>query len=444
VRGEVAEQVLDRVSSANSVAFWRDPSAWLRNRSLGRGYWIFFSAAFFFDAGFSVYVFLFNLFLLDHHFNERAMGWIGGAMTLGTVVGTLPAGALARRVGLRPVLIALFLAAPTVNAARALWIWEPAQIGLAFLAGLSMCAWGVCFLPAVARLTSEKNRASGFSLIFSVSVGTSILGGIVCGYLQQWLRSLGIALAPVEVKRLILLASCATVLGGLVPVAFLRMPSEARNEDSPAAGTHLKTWLRRLSLRPFLLRFLPAMALWSALLAAFNPFANVYLTRNLHISIEEVGIIFSVVQVVQLCMGLVTPAIFRTFGLVNGIVATQIAAAVVLAALAATGNGKLTVALYLTFSAAQWASSPGLYNLLMNETPDPERSNAAAMTLFCNALAGSAATAAAGALFTRFGYPPVLFGLAIEAFAVALLFLALFSPLKSRARTAPVDLAPRS
>jgi hypothetical protein len=67
-------------------------------------------------------------------------------------------------------------------------------------------------------------------------------------------------------------------------------------------------------------------------------------------------------------------------------------------------------------------SSPGLYNLVMNETPDAERSTAAAMTLFCNALVGSAATAGAGILFTRFGYPPVLLGIAGIAAAVATLF----------------------
>jgi hypothetical protein len=59
---------------------------------------------------------------------------------------------------------------------------------------------------------------------------------------------------------------------------------------------------------------------------------------------------------------------------------------------------------------------------VMNETPDAERSTAAAMTLFCNALAGSAATAGAGIMFTRFGYPPVLLGIAGLAAAVATLF----------------------
>jgi sugar phosphate permease len=87
--------------------------------------------------------------------------------------------------------------------------------------------------------------------------------------------------------------------------------------------------------------------------------------------------------------------------------------------------------LYLTFSAAQWMCSPGLYNLLMNETPDSERSPAAAMALFCNALAGSAATAVAGILFTRFGYPPVLLAIPALAVVIALLFRLFVMPSRS-------------
>ncbi len=139
-------------------------------------------------------------------------------------------------------------------------------------------------------------------------------------------------------------------------------------------------------------------------------------------SAGKIGLIFSTVQVVQFFLGIVTPMIFRALGLVNGIVATQIATAVALACMAGAADGRLAVALYLCFSAAQWMSAPGLYNLLMNETPDTERSTAAAMTMFCNALAGSAATAGAGILFTRFGYPPVLMGIAALALGVAILF----------------------
>jgi MFS family permease len=190
-------------------------------------------------------------------------------------------------------------------------------------------------------------------------------------------------------------------------------------------------------MNPFLLRFLPAMGLWMAVLASFTPFANVYLSKDLHVSLAQIGLIFSAAQVVQFCVGLLTPLVFRRLGLVNGIVATQVATAAALGCLAGTHDRRLAVALYLSFSATQWMSSPGLYNLLMSEVPDEERSSASAMTMFCNALLQSCATAAAGILFVRFGYPHVLLGIAALALAAALLFGCLVRPSARRAAPQP-------
>jgi predicted MFS family arabinose efflux permease len=411
---------------AKAPSFWRDPAAWMRDKQLSQNYWIFFSAAFFFDAGFAVYYFLFNLFLLDCGYHERQIGWIGGSLTLGSVVGTLPAGVLIRRFGIERALKCLFVAAPLMHVLRVVWIWEPAQIGLAFLSGLVMSGWGVCFLPAVARLTTEKNRTAAFSLIFSVSVGTSMLGGLVCGYLRTVLASIGVNIQPFDVKRLILLSASAIVLLGLIPLVRLRIANQAGGLADERLQHDKASWVERwrsMRPRPSLVRFLLCMALWSALLASFTPFANVYLSRDLHIPIERIGLLFSVVQVIQLCMGLLAPLLFRAMGLVRGIAATQIGVALLLLAMATATGPRLGIPLFLAFSAAQWMSSPGLYNLLMSETPDRERSSAAAMTLFLNALAASGATAASGLLISRFGYPPVFVAIGTGAITCALLFL---------------------
>ena len=73
---------------------------------------MFFVAAFFFDFGVGLYFFLFNLFLLNLRFDERAMGIIAGALTMGNVVGTIPVGIVARRIGLQKLLLFCFIAAP--------------------------------------------------------------------------------------------------------------------------------------------------------------------------------------------------------------------------------------------------------------------------------------------------------------------------------------------
>jgi predicted MFS family arabinose efflux permease len=408
-------------------SFWRNPPAWIFEKELGRNYWIFFSAAFFFDAGFAVYYFLFNLYMLDCGFQERQIGWIGGALALGSVAGTLPAGVLARRIGLKRVLTILFVVAPLLHAFRVFWVWEPAQICLGFLSGLVMSSWGVCFLPAIARLTTGSNRTSAFSFIFSVSIGTSMLGGIICGYLRRILLMAGISVQAIDVKRLILLTASAIVVLGLLPLLRLHLPADVPSERHRAKQPPKPRRRGLPTVSPFLMRFLVCMALWSALLAAFTPFANVYLARDLHVPMEQIGLIFSVVQMVQLCMGLLTPMVFRALGLVKGIALTQFAAAVLLWGMAAATNARFAVAFYLIFSAAQWMCSPGLYNLLMSETPDSERSSTAATTLFLNALASSGATAGAGLLFTSFGYPRVFSGLALVAVLCAGLVMLLMT-----------------
>ncbi len=417
------EQLLpSELDAIKPIPFWKNPSAWIKEQNLGRSYWVFFAVALFFDAGFSTYVFLFNLYLLDLHFNERAIGLVGGALTLGSVVGLVPAGMIAKKIGIRPMLFFCLSAAPLLGAIRAWWTWEPAQIGLAFVTGLAMCCWGICFLPAVARLTTEKNRTTGFSLIFSASIAASAFGGVVCGYLPKWLELTGIAMQGAEVKRLILLASCGLAALGLIPTIRLTLPPQTEGEADTEFEPHGPGWFQNLRLAPFLLRFLPLMALWSAVQAGFTPFANIYLSIDLQIPMTQIGLIFSTVQIVQFCLGLIAPFVFRALGLVNGVAATQIFAAIALGCLAGTHNSNLAILSYLIFAAAQWMSAPGLYNLLMNETPDKDRSMASAMTMLCNALAGSAATAGAGILFTSFGYPRVLFGIAGLALAVAALF----------------------
>src|SRR6185437_11860084 len=250
------------------------------------------------------------------------------------------------------------------------------------------------------------------------SLGTSALGGIICGYLPTWVRSAGISMHPADLKRIILLVSCAVVSLGLLPLLRLRFPepeAEPSRESEPAIS------LRRWKPSPFLLRFLPLMALWSAVIASFSPFGNVYLSSVLHIPLSHIGLVFSGIQIVQLCMGALAPIVFRWLGLVNGIVVVQVGAGIMLCSLAVARSVTFAVTAYLIVSALQWMSSPGLYDLVMRKTPDSERNTASAATLLWSSIAGSIATTGCGILFARFGYPRVLFGIAAMSLTVAVL-----------------------
>jgi MFS family permease len=389
----------------------------------GQAFWRFFTAAFFFDAGFALYFFLFNLFLADMHYSERAIGSVNAALTLGSLLGTLPAGEFVRRYGIRPLLLICFASAPLLGAARALCTSLPAETVLAFLMGLAMSCWGVCFLPAVSRLTTPRTRSSAFSLIFAVSVGTSALGGFLCSQLPSWIAAAGVSISSVDTKRLLLLASSATALLGLLALLRLRIPTPAAPIDQESStSTPWTGWRRAWRLDRFLAGFLPSMALWSGILAVTSVFANVYLTRQFGIPLRGLSLIFSCAQILQLGATLLMPRLVSALSRRNAITLVQSTAAIALLALGLTHTIFAAVGFYLVLSVAQWMSSPVLYDMLMYATPDYRRGTVAAMTMFANGLSGAAATALAGVLLSRFGYHAVLPLLAVAAILICLVF----------------------
>jgi predicted MFS family arabinose efflux permease len=403
-----------------AARMWNTPATWLREQKLGMDFWIFFLAAFFYDAGFGIYFFLFNLFLLDLHFDERAIGLINGALSLGLLVGTLPIGIMSRRIGARPLLRFCFLIAPVLCVLRALWMWEPAQIGLAFTSGLVMSVWVVCFLPVTASLTTENNRASAMGLIFSVGIGATAIGAAVSGYLSQPNSILSAGLSSVEMMRIILLASSGIAVCGAFSLP--RLPDTRSLAPREPLMRSARTWTRTFFNNAFLRSYLPCMALWSSLLAVFTTFSGVYLEKERHLSLASVGLIFSFSRLVELLSGLTTPLVLRALGILKGILATQVATALLLASMVIIGNPAWCVAFFLGYSAAQWMSSPALYTLLMNEVPEEDRASAAAMTMFTSSLVTAGATSAVGVLLVRYSYTPVLIGIAGFEAALAILF----------------------
>ena len=387
--------------------------SWIADKKLSREFWIFFAGALCYDFGVAMFLFLYNLFLLDIGFNERQLGLIAGAMTFGGVVGTIPMGLLAQRAGLHRVLLGGFLLTPLVLAARALVAGEQVQIALAFLTGLCICFWAVCFSPTAAKLTTESNRTFAFSLLLSVGIGVGGIAG-----LRRWPPSRIFltripSMQPADAKRIVLLLCCAIVALGALPVSRLKLQAEPEAE-------------RRLwSFDPFLYRFLPAMALWSLASASFAPFATAYLSRHVHVSLSNIGVIHLASQLVQILAILFAPEVFRRCGLVIGIMYTQVATAFAIAGLALAHSLPLIIIFYVGFTSFHWMGGPGIYSLLMNRVAEAKRSNASAATYLITSLCQALASAVSGAAYVKFGYSTVLAVVSAMVLFAALLFWAL-------------------
>ncbi len=389
-------------------------SAWWTTRAPRGPFWLYFSAAIFFNFGFSVFYFLFNLYLLGQGLNERSVGLIGSAAAIGTLCGTLPAGILAQRRGLRWTLLCGIAIACTASILRVTSASTVAQIVFASASGFGLSTWGVCLSPVVASLTSEEQRPAGFSLMFASGIGVAGLGGFAAGHLPALIRSHSNApISTHQSEKITLLLACILASLSLLLLSHLRL------QLAPPRTRFLRP------STPFLRRFLPAMALWSFVAGAFPPFASIFFVHHLGLSLERMGSVFSLSQLVQFGAILIAPLLFRRTGLAAGILLTQLATAVMLFSLASVHSATAAAWLYWGYMGWQCMNEPGIYSLLMDRVPPTDRNGASSYTFFVSAASQIVASTAIGTLIVRFNYSVVLYGIATAAVLAALLFLRL-------------------
>jgi MFS family permease len=389
---------------------WHGVRWWWSTAETSRNFLAFLGASFLFNLGMYVFFFLYNLYLLDRGFKENFLGMIISAVTLGGVAGTLPAGIVLQRLGLRKALLLCLALVPIVSALRTTFVSPAALLVFAFIGGASSVIWAVALSPTIARLTSEKNRTLGFSVVFFFGVAIGILGGLIGGRLPGWLIQVSPSLTATDSKETALLFSCCIIALALLPASRLRLDSNAIRERKTY------TW------SPFLLKFLAAMAIWSVAVGSFSPFVTVYFSRYWQMSLKHIGTIDSFSHVPQLLAILAAPFLFRSLGLVNGIACAQIATAIALACLASVSKTSAATAIYMAYVGFQWMSEPALYSLLMNRLPPSDRAGGSALNFL--AINGSQAIAMlfAGAALLRLGYPVVITVAAAVSMVAALLF----------------------
>ena len=382
-----------------------------RTTRFSRDYRTFFVAAACMDIGFGLYVFLFNLYLTDLHFDERFLGHVLACFTLGNVAGTIPAMIAAKRYGLRPLLFVAFGVVPVFAALRLFFLSEAAQFILAFLTGATLCGWPICFSPVIAQLTDEDNRSTGFSIAFATGIGLGIVAGIAGGYFPELLHAGPFHLGLVDAIRTVLLMACAAVALGLWPMSTLVL---GRSTCQPGAQTRI--------LHPYLFRFLPAFLLWTVVTGSFPAFGAVYLQNALGFPLGNLGVVFAASQLMQFIAVLGSPLLFNRIGIGSGISLAQLVTAALLVSLAQTRYMPAAICIYVLYFAAQFLCGPGIYQMLMERIPEAERSSASAIQNMSSALCQAGTAAITGACIVAYGYRVLLIGNAAIAVIAALLF----------------------
>jgi MFS family permease len=396
-----------------------------RGTGLGRQFWRFFFAEAFFDFGMFVFFFLYNLYLLQLGFHEDFVGLVTGVMTAGNIVGSLVAVVAMQRFGIRRTLLVSFTVTAALAALRAYVTFPPALIGSAAIAGVASSAWAVAYSPAITQLSTEKTRPFAFSLICSAGISIGILGGLAAGRLPGWIARMHLAPAGIQSYRLSLFAGCAFVLLALIPLSGVKFGAAQPNERK----------LHRPS--PMLLRFLIAMAAWNLGTGALNPFFNLFFAQRVHLPVQQISYVYAASQIAQVGAILLSPLVFRKFGLTRGIVGMQLATAFALLSLAVAGGPIWAAMGYVAYMMSQYMSEPGQFTLLMESVRAQERNSASAFNFLVSFAGQAIAAAGAGWLLAHFGYPPVMVLAAVICVLAAILFRILLADPKPETPSQP-------
>src|ERR1700722_15180803 len=104
----------------------------------------------------SIFMFLYNLFMLDLGFREQSLGVFSGAIALGAMTATIPMGMVARRFGTKKVLVICLVVMVLVYGMKACLLSYSVQVLFSFLDGVTLCGWVVCLSPTVAGIVEER------------------------------------------------------------------------------------------------------------------------------------------------------------------------------------------------------------------------------------------------------------------------------------------------
>ncbi|HEX3879646.1 MAG TPA: MFS transporter [Bryobacteraceae bacterium] len=388
--------------------------------SFTRHYWTFLFAENLYDIGLYIFVLLYNLYLLDLGYREDFLGWVTSAMSIGSIAGALPAAAIARRLGLKRTVIFGSAGVAVLCMCRTAALSHAWLMGTAFFAGAISSVWAVSLVPTVAALTTEGNRALGYSLWTGWGIGLGVIMGAVAGSMTGWIRSSGFASSDISARQIALLIGSATAL--LSPLLLVHLPLA----KSGTAGA--KVFPRS----PFVMRFLVAYAVWNVGVGAFNPFFTAYFSRQLHMSTERIGFTFSAAQLAELCALLLAPMMLRRFGNIRGIALMQAGVALSLALLSIGPPAIAAGAIYALFGSFQYMSEPATFTLLMSRVSEDERAGASSLSFFITSAAQAASAAVAGVSIVRFGYRPLLTFASLTTALAAWLFYCLLGESKEK------------
>ncbi len=231
-------------------------------RSLPRNVYILY--LFTTGKGFQLTIALLNISYYAHSLGYRPdfIGVLNAASAIGALVGAVPTGLIADRIGRKPVLLVSAVLTPLFLALIGLVTSAPLLLLFSFLQGMVSTAYWVTNIPLLIENTTERQRVGVLAFNSFLLLGIGALGNLLGGAIPEFVAGLlhVSAASTVPLRWGVLAAALFTVVFGL-PLWFLRETKHQKTSNIGEVVTpkaQLKTSAQeRLPVLLFLKLLLP-------------------------------------------------------------------------------------------------------------------------------------------------------------------------------------------
>jgi MFS family permease len=366
--------------------------------------------------GLAVSQVVFNLYLVAGGYAEDFVGGVSSMQGIGMAVLALPAGWAADRFGRRAVLRSGVFTLALALGLRALSLVPAALFSATFLLGAGQAMITIAASPFMSENSEEYERTHLFSMHFVVvllgSICGNLLGGELPGLLERHAPTL--ASSPLLGFRYTLIAGALVSMFALLPLASVHEShTRAAEQGPPVRARDHAGLLAKLAL---------SFALLGLGAGLIMPFFNLYFSRRYGASASQIGVYFSVAQVITLLATLAGPLVARRLGKLRAITLLQSASLPFLVTLGFETNLQVSVLAFWGRSAFMQMSSPLVNSYAMDSLAPTLRARAHGLNNMVWYIGWSASSALAGLVIARLGwaYPyyltAVCYGLATIAF----------------------------
>jgi MFS transporter, putative metabolite:H+ symporter len=265
--------------------------------------------------GFQLTISALNISYYAHSLGYRPdfIGLLNAMGAVGALVGAVPVGMLADRIGRKPVLVISAILTPVFLAMVGLSTSAPLLLGFSILQGIVSTAYWVTNVPMLVESTTDDQRVGVLALNSFLLLGVGALGNLLGGAIPEFVgKLLHISAASVLPLRWgVLSAATFTLIFGL-PLWFLREP-DRRDKSVSAVKVRVSKPKERLPVLLFGQLLIPDLVFTMGE-GAVVALMQLYFVLRFHLLPGILGVIFTISGLVGGLFSLTAPLFVHRWG----------------------------------------------------------------------------------------------------------------------------------